>query len=105
MEACGRMIEEDCIYDGDVVMDVPDGSISDPLHCQGLCHEFEEMGCQYWIYNKVFRGCSLRTSSKKSCSIQSGPEVPPIADCQGHIAFFNLPYVLSRVCNNGTNLS
>ena len=79
LNTCDRFLEENCEYYGDVLLEP--SSIANAKHCQELCEKFEDVGCQYWIYQQ--NTCFLLTSGARKCTTIGGPKSPEINECIG----------------------
>ena len=82
LNTCDRFLEEDCQYQGEIIL-IQD-NIADAKHCQQLCQQFEVVGCHYWVFQENGEGkhdCSLLASDDRSCAMIGGPKYPNIKDC------------------------
>merc|ERR1712055_1086884 len=80
---CDLLLQEDCSYDGAVILEPPVGTIADPQECEELCKQFEPLGCTYWVFSQIDKLCSLRGSDEKTCNTWAGPRSPAFDECQG----------------------
>jgi len=77
---CDRIMEENCEFSGDVILELPIGSIADANHCQELCEEFSVMGCNHWSFD--INKCTLLSSGERNCTIIGGPKSPSMEECK-----------------------
>jgi len=80
---CDLFLQEDCEYQGDVLLEPPVGTIADPKECEELCDQFEAIGCKYWKFSNSAKLCSLRTAEDRVCKTWGGPRTPLFDDCVG----------------------
>jgi len=79
---CDLFLQEDCGYNGDVLLEPPVGTIADPKECEQLCDQFESLGCKYWVFSNTAKLCSLRLSDNRNCQTWAGPRAPSFDSCQ-----------------------
>jgi len=83
-QTCDLFLEENCQYEGKVVLEPPIGTIADPKECEELCLQFStSIGCSYWVYSQTDKKCSLRGDNTKGCSTWAGPRNPSFDECVG----------------------
>ena len=81
---CDQFIDEECEYSGNTIIRTPAGTITNPDECQEICANNQEnvlTTCEYWIYDKTERVCTLLDSSNYTCKSESGQQAPYYDDC------------------------
>ena len=81
-DKCETFIDEDCKYQGDVLIKPPPGTTSDGVECQEMCQEFKDIGCKYWVFLREEKSCTLYKSGKRKCSTKRGPYRPRFSRCK-----------------------
>jgi len=79
-EVCDFHMEEDCEYNGELLMRYLDGEITSADTCQENCRS--DSDCKYWIYNNSEISCILKRDGKKTCTVLGGPKQPSYDQCQ-----------------------
>jgi len=81
-DKCETFIDEDCKYQGDVLIKPPPGTTSDGVECQEMCQEFKDIGCKYWVFLREEKSCTLYKSGKRKCLTKRGPYRPRFSRCK-----------------------
>lgn len=82
-QVCDLFIREDCEYIGAILSEPPPGTISNPKQCEQLCIQYEQIGCEYWVYYQMLTTCTLLKSGDRACHTWGGPRAPSFAECTG----------------------
>ena len=80
-QVCDFHMEEDCEYNGELLMRYPGGSIAAADTCQEVCRN-RSPDCKYWIYNWRESSCILKRDGRKTCTVWGGPKQPSYDHCQ-----------------------
>jgi len=80
-QICDSHVEEDCEYNGDLLMEYPEGNIASADTCQESC-ESDFADCKYWIYHNMKSLCILKRDGKRTCSVWGGPKQPSYDHCK-----------------------
>ena len=81
LENCNLLFQEDCIYEGSSFIVTPNGTIVDPKTCEELCFEYQDLDCEYWVYDSIEDGCKLFDSQERNCQTWAGPSTPSFSSC------------------------
>ena len=81
---CDQFIDEDCTYSGQIIIRTQNGVITTPNDCQDLCEINQSdvlTPCEYWMYDRQQRVCTLLDADIKKCKGISGRQTPPYNEC------------------------
>jgi len=80
-QTCDAEVEEDCEYDGEVLLPFRPGAIAEPDECQKRCKNHSP-DCKYWIHDQARALCILKRETKKTCKVHGGPLQPSYYTCR-----------------------
>ena len=65
---CDAFLGEQCVYEGqDFGLSPPNGQLNTALECEEFCVLYQDIGCQYWVFNKTEMSCKILDSSNRNC--------------------------------------
>jgi len=68
---CDYQLQEECEYDGKLLIRNPKGRITSPAGCQLDCKNREPL-CKSWIYHRDEKLCILMRDEQKKCAVWAG---------------------------------
>jgi len=81
---CDAFLGEQCVYEGqDFGLSPPNGQLNTALECEEFCVLYQDIGCQYWVFNATEMSCKILDSSNRNCRGFTGPAYPDYSECQG----------------------
>merc|ERR1719430_737856 len=80
-QICDFHLEEDCDYNGELLMKPSQGDVGDANTCQEFC-KVRSRYCKYWIYHKREDLCILNRDGRRTCTAREGPKEPSYDQCK-----------------------
>jgi len=79
-QVCDFHMEEDCEYNGELLLRYPEGAANSPAACQSYCRGRDN--CKYWIYHTLESLCILKRDGNRTCNVVGGPKQPSYDQCK-----------------------